>query len=211
MTLFSLIYQGDVKKTSGKKIIRAEEFSKILDIENLLEEAQNDIARLKQENQKECEDLKEKAKQQGHDEGLVTFNAHIVYLDKKVKELQHELQKLILPLALKAAKKIVGNQLETKPETVVDIVIQALKPVTQAHEVKILVCKEDKEILEADKERIKKLFDQLRILSFEERDDISKGSCIIETEAGIINASLENQWRALEAAFENFLKRSNYL
>ena len=33
------------------------------------------------------------------------------------------------------------------------------------------------------------------------------GVCIIETEAGIINASLENQWRALESAFEAFMKQ----
>ncbi|MCH9630959.1 MAG: Yop proteins translocation protein L [Chlamydiia bacterium] len=207
MTLFSLIYQGDVKKTSKSKVIRAEEFSKLLGIDELLEEAENDIEKLRLENEETCQKLQENAKATGHKEGLATFNSHIIYLDKKVKELQHELQKLVLPIALQAAKRIVGNQLETKPETVVDIVIQALKPVTQAHEVKILVSKEDKEILENEKDRIKNLFDQLRILSFEEREDISQGSCIIETEAGIINASLENQWRALEAAFDNFLKR----
>lgn len=207
MTLFSLIYQGDVKKTSSNKTIKAEEFSKLLHIESLLEEAKKDIERLHADNQKECERLKEIAKEEGHNEGLVTFNTHIVYLDKKVKELQHELQKLVLPIALKAAKRIVGNQLETKPETVVDIVMQALKPVTQSHEVKIIVCKEDKEILEKEKGKIKHMFDQLRILSFEERDEIPRGSCIIETETGIINASLDSQWRALEAAFENFLRR----
>lgn len=207
MTLFSLIYQGNVKKTSTSKIIKAEEFSKILNIEALLEEAQKDIERLKLENEKTCLSLQEKAKENGHKEGLATFNSHLIYFDKKIKELQHDLQKLVLPIALQAAKKIVGTQLEMKPETIVDIVMQSLKPVTQAHEIKIIVSKEDKEILEQHKSRIKTLFDQLRVLAIEEREDISQGSCIIETEAGIINASLENQWRALQAAFDNFLKR----
>ncbi|MBI3211529.1 MAG: HrpE/YscL family type III secretion apparatus protein, partial [Simkania negevensis] len=43
--------------------------------------------------------------------------------------------------------------------------------------------------------------------SLEDREDIAPGGCIIETEAGIINASLANQWQALEAAFAAFMGR----
>ena len=33
------------------------------------------------------------------------------------------------------------------------------------------------------------------------------GGCLIETEAGIINAQLENQWRSLEAAFKAYTEK----
>ena len=207
MTLFSLIYQGSIQKTSSKKVFRAEEFSQLLDIKGLLEEAKKDAQRLQEETMAACEDLKKQAHEEGFTEGLVKFNTQLIYLDQKVKEMQHEMQKIILPLALKAAKKIVGDQLDLSPQTIIDIVIQALKPVRQNHEVKIYVCKEDKDLLESAKDKLKALFDHLRILTIDEREGLTKGSCIIETEAGIINASLDNQWRALEAAFENFLKR----
>lgn len=207
MTLFSLIYKGDIKKTSSKKVIPAEEFSKLLEIQDLLKEATDDAQRLKEDTIAECIVLKKEAEEVGFQEGLVKFNIQLIHLDQKVKEMQHEMQKMILPLALKAAKKIVGEQLALNPESIIEIVIQALKPVRQNHEIKIFVSKEDKEALESAKEKLKALFDQLRILTIDERDDLTKGSCIIETEAGIINATLDNQWRALEAAFENFLKR----
>ena len=132
----------------------------------------------------------------------------MIYLDQKVKQMEHEMQKIVLPLALKAAKKIVGAQIDLNPDTIVEIVQQALKPVRQNHEIKIIVSKQDKEALESGKEKLKSLFDHLRILTIEEREDLTPGSCIIETESGIINASLDNQWRALEAAFEAFFKRS---
>jgi type III secretion protein L len=206
MTLFSLIYKGVVTKTSSNKVIPAKEFSQLLEIEDLVKEAQDDIKRLQEETQEECVQLKKAAGESGFQEGLVKFNAQLIYLDQKVKEMQHEMQKLILPLALKAAKKIVGEQLALNPETIIDIVMQALKPVRQSHEVKIYVSKEDQELLELHKNELKALFDHLRILTIHEREGVTKGSCIIETEAGIINASLDNQWRALEAAFENFLK-----
>lgn len=207
MTLFSLIYKGAVKKTSANKVLRADEFSQLVDIEELLKKAKEDIEKLHEDTKEECANLKTQAEEAGFQEGLVKWNTQLIYLDQKVKEMQHEMQKLILPIALKASKKIVGAQLDLNPETIVEIVLQALKPVKQSHEIKIFVSKEDKQQLETHKEKLKALFDQLRILVIEEKEDLTKGSCIIETETGIINASLDNQWKALEAAFENFLKR----
>lgn len=206
MTIFSLIHQGDITKTSTNKIIKAEEFSLLLNIEELLKKTQEQIELFKQETVQERIEQKQQGFEEGKQEGLALFNHQMIYLDQKVKQMQHEMQKMILPLALKAAKKIVGTQLDLNPETIVEIVQQALKPVRQNHEIKIFVSKQDREALETNKEKLKTLFDQLRILSIEEREDLQPGSCIIETESGIINASLDNQWRALEAAFEAFFK-----
>ena len=124
-----------------------------------------------------------------------------------MKQIEHDLQNLVLPLALKAAKKIVGTELQSHPETIVEIVRQNLKAVTQAHHIKIYVNRKDYEFLEKKKKEIKKILDHVQTFTVEEREDVSSGGCIIETEAGIINASLENQWRALEAAFEAFMKK----
>ena len=126
--------------------------------------------------------------------------------ERTVRAIKLELQNEIIPIALKAAKKIVGAQLELKPDTIVDIVMQALSPVVQNHRFTIYVNKADKEILEANKSRIKAILDQMQMLSVQERADIAPGGCIIETEAGIINATIENQWRALEAAFARYMK-----
>lgn len=208
MTLFSLLYQGEVKKPAGEKILKAEEYTTLMSIDELLEAAKEDAKRLIEETKTLCETEKQKAIEAGKQEGLALFNQQFALFDQKMKEVEHQMQKKILPIALQAAKKIVGTQLTLHPETIVEIVLQALKPVRQNHEIKIFVSKEDKEALEKEKEKLKDLFDHLRMLSIEEREDLTKGSCIIETEAGIINASLDNQWRALEAAFESFGKRT---
>ena len=65
----------------------------------------------------------------------------------------------------------------------------------------------DKEALEKSKGDLRGMLEHVQTFMVEERGDITPGGCIIETEAGIINASLENQWRALESAFEAFMKR----
>lgn len=204
MKFFSLIYQGDVHMATDEKILSTEEYSTLMDAHEILEKAKEDAEALARENEIEGEKLREKKQKEGFEEGLSRFNEHILYFEQELKKIRHEMHLSILPLALKAAKKIVGKELQTHPETIVDIVLQALVPVTQNHRVKIFINKADKEILEAHRPQIRKILEQLESLSIQERADVSPGGCIIETETGIINATIENQWRALEGAFERY-------
>jgi type III secretion protein L len=204
MNFFSLIYQGEVHPSTEKKVIPAEDFSTLMEASEILNRAKEDVEHYKKKTEEECQQLKEKAKEEGFEEGLKKFNEQLLHFDKRLRLIQTDLQKQILPLALKAAKKIVGEQLNLNPETIVEIVIQTLTPVTQNHRFNIYVNKADKEVLEAQKPKIKNILDQVQTLTIQERNDITPGGCIIETETGIINASIENQWRALETAFEKY-------
>ncbi|NDD57746.1 MAG: HrpE/YscL family type III secretion apparatus protein [Chlamydiae bacterium] len=206
MKCFSLIYQGDVHFASEKKVIPSEDFSLILSAKELVEKAKEDAVSYVAKAEQECEEIKKNAEEEGFSEGLSKFNDHILQFEIELRKIRHEAQKSILPIALKAAKKIVAKELELHPETIVDIVIQAIAPIKQNHKIKIYVNKEDKESLESNKAKLKSNFEQLHSLSILERSDVTKGGCIIETESGIINASIENQWRALESAFEKYMK-----
>lgn len=204
--LFSLIFQGSVRTASSKKVIPAEDFSTLIEASQILEKAKQDAAKLLEETQEECLSLKKAAQEEGFQEGLIQLNDHLISLDQEKKRLRHEMNKLILPLALKAAKKIVAKELETRPETIVDIVMQALNPVIHNRRITIYVNKGDKDLLETEKSHIREKLENIESLLIKERDDIAPGGCIIETESGIINAAIENQWRALESAFERHLK-----
>ncbi|HSW86413.1 MAG TPA: HrpE/YscL family type III secretion apparatus protein [Rhabdochlamydiaceae bacterium] len=207
MKFFSLIYQGDVHAATDENIIPAEDYSILVDASQILEKVKEDAVKYRKKTEEECEELRQAAKKEGFDEGLVQFNEHLLKFENNLKQMRHELNKLVLPLALKAAKKIVGKELELHPEAIVDIVLQAIAPVTQNKHITIYVNKADKETLEANKPRIKEILEQVETLSIKERHDVSPGGCVIETETGIINAGIENQWRALEAAFERYMKR----
>ena len=206
MKIFSLLYQGDIHFAAEQKIIPSEEFSTLLTAQEVLEKANEDVATYRASVETECEQLKKRAKEDGFNEGLSKFNEHLLQFDKELKKIRHEAQKAILPLALKAAKKIVSKELELHPETIVDIVMQTLSSVKQNHKIKIYINKADKDALELEKNRLKEVFESLQSLTILEREDVSPGGCIIETESGIINASMENQWRALESAFEKYMK-----
>jgi len=204
--LFSFIKEGEVHPSSDKKVIPLDDFTILMEASEILQRAKTEAEAYRAETEIECQNLREEAKKEGFQEGLQQLNEKILGLDQEKKRLLHEMNKLILPLALKAAKKVVARELETKPETIVDIVLQALAPALQNHRITIYVNKLDKEILENEKPRLKEKLEQVESLSIREREDIAAGGCIIETEAGIINATIDSQWRAIESAFDKYLK-----
>ncbi len=207
MYLFSLIKSGDVHLHKKEKIIPHEEYATLHDIESLIKLAQEDVKQYKEEVKQECELIKQQAFDAGYAEGLKQLHEKLILLEDQTRELRIETQQQLLPLVLKAAKKIVGEQLKLHPETIISIVQQIIKPVITHHHVKLYLNKKDKELIEREKPAIKSLFERLESFSLEENNDLEPGSCIIETENGIINASLENQWRAMEAAFQAFSKK----
>ena len=207
MKFFSLLSGKEVALAPGEKIVPQEEFSTLCSAQELLKTVQEEALQYKKEVTAEIEKEREAAFQQGFEEGLLSLNQHLLMLDKELRHIREDVQKKILPLALKAARKLIGEELRLHPDRIVDIVLTSLKPVTQHRKVTIYVHHDDLAELEKSKQKIKKMFEHLESLSIQERDDIEPGGCMIETEAGIINAQLENQWRALESAFESFMKK----
>lgn len=207
MKFFSLLSGKEARTAPGKKILPAEEFSTLADASEILSTVRKEAENFKRDTLVEAEKTKEQAFKEGFQEGLVSLNKHLLALDHELKAIRTDVQKKILPLALKAARKIIGEELKLHPDRIVDIVLTSLKPVTQHRKVIIYVNKADLQMIEENRPRIKKIFEHLENLSIQERGDIEPGGCMIETEAGIINAQLENQWRALESAFESFMTR----
>lgn len=207
MKFLLLPHEGTVHLSEGEKIIPKDTFGTMLSVQELLSKAREEAALCHLEAQKQGEEIKAQAQAEGFSEGLETFNQHLIQFDKQLRAIALELQKQILPLALRAAKKIVAEQLILKPDTIVDIVMQTLSPVLQNHRFAIYVNKADKEYVEASRPKIREVLEHVQSLIIQERADITPGGCIIETESGIINATAENQWRALEIAFEKYMKK----
>ena len=204
MKWFSLLYQGDLHPSSDEKVIPAKDYSKLIEATQVLEKAKEDAEKYLENTKEKCKLLCKKAKEKGFAEGLEKFNEQILFMDEQLKSIRLNLQQMVLPIALKASKRIVGKELDTFPESIFEIVMQAIAPISESRNVTIYVNKEDKEHLDKNKPRIKEILQQVDILTIQEKSDITPGGCIIKTEEGMVNATIENQWRALERAFEKY-------
>jgi len=207
MNLFTLIEKDEIHLAPDTKVIAAEDFARLIDATQMIEKTKEQETIYRMAVAKECETLKELAQNAGFDEGLKRWNEQIELMETEIKKVRQDIEDAIVPLALTAVKKIIGKELETKPEIFVDVVSTALKTVLHHRRVSIYVNQLDLEYVEMQKPRLKSLFERLESLSISARADVQQGGCIIETEAGIINAQLENQLLALEAAFRNFFQQ----
>lgn len=206
---FSLISNGTLKLAPKAKVIPQAEIEAMLEGHEVLEKIKKDAEDYRLQVAKECEALKEQAQKEGFQEGFKQWAAQTALLEHEIIKVRGELEKFLVPVALKAAKKIVGREMELSDDAIVDIVSNTLKSVAQHKKISIYVNKKDLDSLERNRGRLKEIFETLEVLSLRERNDISPGGCIVETEGGIINAQLENQWRILESALEKLVKKKN--
>lgn len=203
---FSFIHGGSVHAAPKTKFIPGEEISVLQNAEEILEKVKMDAQRYKKEVVAETEKQKEAAHQEGFEQGFQQWLEHIAKLEEEIVKVRQDLEKQILPIAIKAAQKIVSKELELFPNTIADIVASNLKAVAQHKQITIYVSKKDFAAVESQRPRLKDLFEQLEVLSIRERADISPGGCVIETEGGIINAQIESKWKILENVFESRMK-----
>ena len=208
MKYFALLKGGDVRPAPGAKRIPKSEVATLFEAREIVEKAREEAEQMRIESDETRLEKEKEGYDAGFQKGLEKLNEHIVAIDSELKTLRHDLQHAVLPLALKTAKKIVGAELEQNPDCIVSIVTQAVKRASQCRHIRLFVNKEDVPRIENERESLKRLLEHVELLTIEGRGDIEPGSVRIETEKGIINASLDNQWRALEGAFEAFIKRS---
>lgn len=208
---FSLIHGDKLHLAPETKIIPAESLSTVLDAEEVLDAVKKDAEQYKVEVAGDCEKLKEQAQKEGFEQGYAEWIEKIADLEAEIQRVSRETENLIIPIALKAAKKIVGRELEQSESTVVDIITNSLKSVATHKRIKIYVNRKELDLVEKSKEKLKKVFEHLESLSILAKDDVEPAGCVIETEGGIINAQLENQWLILETAFQKLIKPSKVM
>lgn len=202
---FSLFDGRQICVAPKTKVIPSADVEKLLNGRQLLTQIQKDAEAYRERVATECEALKEQAQMEGYEEGFKTWAEQVAKLEAEILQLRKEFEKKLSPLALAAAKKILGRELETSPESVTDVVATALRPVATHKKITVYVNQQDFEFLDKNKPKLKELFESLESFSLRPRADVQPGGCVIETEGGIINAQLENQWRTLEKAFDKLM------
>ncbi|MCB1135255.1 MAG: HrpE/YscL family type III secretion apparatus protein [Chlamydiia bacterium] len=216
-TFFTLLQGTKVKVAPETKIIHADEISTLLEASEIVDRIKGEGDALKQQIQQECEQIRKKvaaeaeqikkqAYAEGFKQGQDAWVKAVAKLEEQTQRVHSELKEMVIPVALQAAKKIVGREMTLSKDTIVDIIANNLRAVATHKRIVLYVNKNDYDVFEANKPRLKELFERLESLVVQERNDVQPNGCIIETEAGIINAQLDNQWEMLQKAFESVMK-----
>ena len=117
------------------------------------------------------------------------------------KTFQH-LESEIVALAMGVARKIVGQELAISPELVVTVVKQALGHLESTGSIRIKLNPDDMDLLNGANADLCAGLSESTAVSFESEPSIACGGCVIETDAGNIDARLETQFQAIDETFQ---------
>lgn len=150
-----------------------------------------------------AEEAAEAARQQGYDrgyqEGLARTTECLARAHAQRDELLAAAEPAAVELALRVAEKVLGREISDR-EAAVDLVAQALDAVRRAQRVRVRVAPADLELLRAEEPRLVARLAQGVTFDLCADPGTTTGGCIVETEAGSVDARLETQLAALRRA-----------
>ncbi len=124
-----------------------------------------------------------------------------------IQELMREQERLrasmtdrVCDLARAIAHRIIGNACEQQPEMVLSLVRCALEKVERDPTLTIRVHPKDAEYLQARKDVILASCDHVERLVISADASLCPGGCVIETDRGLVDASIESQLAHLDIA-----------
>lgn len=191
------------------KIIKKDVHEASQEARAIIEAAHAEAREIVKRAEHDRESVLESGWQSGYQEGLKQWN-EAVFEAKAAREAQEKLwEETLLKLSTNIAAKIIGEELRVERETIVSIVREALKSAAQERDLTIQVNPQHLETVQSHLDRLQKTVGISRRLHVMPNLDLSLGSCIVESELGVIDARLETQLRCLEEVLIAASKKQN--
>ena len=187
---------ADIERASLEERVEREALSRLKDLQ---EQAYKQAYALG------LEEGREKAYQETSEalsQRLASLESLILSVENLKPELVSFNEAHIVRLAYVMANKIAMTEIAEKPEMILDVVRQAILAAQSDENVTIRVSPVDLEFIEQMRERLGKQFDSLKRAKFEASDAITTGGCVVETNYGDVDASVEQRvgklWNSLK-------------
>ena len=161
--------------------------------------------------QQEAINIKENAKTQGYQDGLKEVQNDISQLADAInkflsakEEIYNEVAPKILDISMEVAKKIIKQELETNQDLLIGIIKDALNKLTKNEkQITLKVSPADRDYVKLNIENILELLQIEAKVTVQQDMTLSKGSVIVETNNGLVDASVETGIQIIEQMFKN--------
>ncbi len=187
------------------RLLKAADYALLLEAESILDAARAEAEALRQQAVADCALEKERAYAQGMAEGKMemaermfsTISASVDYLEN--------METMVVELVMKALRKIIDDMDDR--ERVQSVVRKALGYVRSQKRVLLRISPEDAELLRDWLADLHKEFAGIGVLDTAVDPHLSRGDCILESELGLIDASLDVQLAGIRKAFANQVRQ----
>jgi len=189
---------ADKVVVSNPKVLKREVFEAAQEARDVVSVAQDRARQIIAQAERESEEIREKAREEGKAQGLAEWNRILAQTSKRAEELTNSWEETMLRLSVRVAEKIVGEQLRLHPDTIVEIVREVLKNVRPGKRLAIQVHPSEAQRVRARIDRLRESLGASSEIEIVAAASVPAGGCVIDSELGIIDARLETQLKCLE-------------
>ena len=198
--------EGSVRPAAGTKIIRAEEYGLFLEADALLAAAREKAAAMEKKAEEAYESKKEEGYRDGIEEGKMEHAEKMMETILSSVEFIEGIEDTLVSVVNQAIRKIIGEMDEK--DRIVRIVRTALNSVRSQQKVTVRVAPADEEaVSQALAAMTAGSSSGSAFLTIVADARLPRDSCILESELGVVDASLETQLKAFENAFHSKIRQ----
>jgi len=196
-----------------------------VEAEALLLSARSEAAELIEDARIQAETLREAAWQEGHHEGklaariVVESEVRADWVERKAalrteidqivtqialarEQLWQQQEPEMLALTLAIARQVVKTEVQQNPEVIRQVISNAIRRATDKENIRIRVSIADSLGVKEMRDDLLEVIDGLRHLEIIDDRRVGDGGCVIETNAGTIDAKIETQLGEVARALE---------
>ena len=189
---------AEILKAGSPKVVKKETFLAMMNAVTILDTAREQGRRLIDAAKAQSEQVLAEARAAGEAEGLRRYMDESAKLDASINAFYAKSEPDMVRLSMAIARKLLGGELEARPEAVARIVRDALAGIQQARRVTIAVHPSHAATLLAQRHTLE--LSAACEVQVTAREDIDPAGCLIDSDFGIIDARLETRLATIERA-----------
>lgn len=179
-------------------VIKADDYAAVVEARAVVEAATRERDRILAEAREEYARQKEAGYAAGFERGKAEMAEQVVATVSQSAQYLAQLEGTLVDVVMKALRRILGECDER--ERTERVVRTALELLRQQHQVRIKLPPAQLELLRDRLSALQAAFPRIHSLEVMADPRLPADGCVLETELGVIDASLETQLRAIEKA-----------
>ncbi|MEM9280422.1 MAG: HrpE/YscL family type III secretion apparatus protein [Verrucomicrobiota bacterium] len=189
-----------------QKIIKAAEFEVWREGSSIIERAKIEAEEISRQSQLDYEKEKQRGYSDGLMEGRMQLSEQMIGTVEKSVQYLGEIESSMVEIVLSAVRNIIGEV--DDQDRIKQVVRKVLTTARDQKRVTLRVSKADAEVVRADLDEILGDFPGITFIDVESDARLKQGDCILETEIGVVEATLESQMQSLKSALRRTLEKS---
>lgn len=183
------------------RVIDARVVDSLLQLEIDFDEARREAAEVVEAARAEADAVREAARSQGHQAGFEEVLEHLARARTEYADALEAAEGDMVEMAFRLAGRIIGETVELEPARVQKMVAGVLRHARGKRDIVVAVCPDDLPMLEDASATLAQQVDGVPVY-FEADAQLSRGSCVIQTESGRIDGRIETQLDTLKRALQ---------